>query len=122
MQAISIQAGFISFDQSRLARKIFSLTLPGIGALALSVAMGSWILYLRPVAPPHFAPTPAIESAPSPAAESAPTVATQPYGGLFDPGPAPGSLAQKFELQAQLESTPLAPSEPESAPPAPDAP
>jgi hypothetical protein len=77
IQGIGAPLGFISFDRRRLSRKIFSLTVPGAGTLALSVLWGVWMLHVRPDAAPKVAKAPAVASAL--------TVASNPYGALFDP-------------------------------------
>jgi hypothetical protein len=108
---------YIPCERGRLSRKIFSLTIPGAAALALSALVGAWMLYVRPAAAPNVVKAPVVASAAIPAAN--------PYGALFDPrsssGSTPVSLAQSFPLKSNLESNPPAPSaaiaELESAPP-----
>jgi len=96
--------GFIPFERDRLSRRILSHTVPGVAALALSALVGVWMLYMRPAAPPNVAKAPAV----APAA----TVASNPYGGLFDPGfssgSTPVSLAQSVPLGSTFESIPPA--------------
>src|SRR5712671_1568921 len=65
---------FIPRERGRLFSKIFSQTIPGALALALSGLFGVWMLYLRPAAAPY-----AVEA---PAAAPAAALATNPYGGL----------------------------------------
>jgi Protein of unknown function (DUF2778) len=119
IQGIGAPLGFISFDRRRLSRTIFSLTVPGAGALALSVLWGVWMLHVRPDAAPKVAKAPAVASAL--------TVASNPYGALFDPrffsGSMPVSPSKSFPLESNLESIPPAPSaaipEPENVLPMP---
>jgi hypothetical protein len=86
---------FIPRERGRLFSRIFSQTIPGALALALSALFGVWILYLHPAAAPY-----AVEA---PAAASAVALASNPYGGLFDPrsssGSTPVSLAKNFPLE-----------------------
>jgi hypothetical protein len=97
---------FIPRERGRLFSKIFSQTIPGALALALSALFGVWILYLRPAAATY-----AVEA---PAAAPAVALATNPYGGLFDPrsssGSTPVSLAKNFLLELNLKPVPPAPS------------
>jgi hypothetical protein len=97
---------FIPYERGRLFSKILSQTIPGAVALALSALFGVWILYLRPAAAPH-----AVEA---PAAAPAVALASNPYGGLFDPrsssGSTPVSLARNFPLELNLKPVPPAPS------------
>jgi Protein of unknown function (DUF2778) len=110
---------FIPLKRGRFFRRIFSQTIPGAAALALSALFGVWTLYVRPAATPN-----AVEA---PAAASAVTVASNPYGELFDLrsslASTPASLAQSFPLEAGLESIPptrpAAVAELENAPPKP---
>ena len=87
-------------ERGRLSWRIFSPTIPGALALALSVLFGVWILYLRPAAARY-----AVEA---PASAPAVALASNPYGGLFDPrsssGYTPVSLAQSFPLKSTFES------------------
>ncbi len=93
-------------ERGRLFSKIFSQTIPGALALALSALFGVWILYLRPAAAPY-----AVEA---PAAAPAVALASNPYGGLFDPrsssGSTPVSLAKNFPRELNLKPVPPAPS------------
>ncbi|MGA7384716.1 MAG: DUF2778 domain-containing protein [Methylocella sp.] len=99
--------------------RIFSQTIPGAAALASSTLFGVWTLYVRPAAFPKV-----VEA---PAASAAVGVASNPYGGLFDPklssGSAPVSLAQSFPLKSTFEPMLPAPAaaiaEPENALPMP---
>jgi Protein of unknown function (DUF2778) len=97
---------FIPCERGRLFSKIFSQTIPGAVALALSALFGVWILYLRPAAAPY-----AVEA---PAAAPAIAIASNPYGGLFDPrsssGSTPVSLAKNFPLELNLKPVPPSPS------------
>ncbi len=97
---------FIPCERGRLFSRIFSQTLPGVVALALSALFGVWILYLRPADAPH-----AVEA---PAAKPALALASNPYGRLFDPrsfsGSTPVSLAKSFPLELNLKPVPPAPS------------
>jgi Protein of unknown function (DUF2778) len=97
---------FIPRERGCLFSKIFSQTIPGALALALSALFGVWILYLRPAAATY-----AVEA---PAAAPAVALATNPYGGLFDPrsssGSTPVSLAKNFLLELNLKPVPPAPS------------
>ena len=110
---------FIPFERGRLSSRIFSQTIPGAVALALSVLVGVWTLYVRPAAAPSVVEAPPV----APAV----TVASNPYGALFDPrfssGSTPVSLARSFPLESNLGSTPPAPSaaiaEPENVRPMP---
>ena len=90
---------FIPCERGRLSWRIFSQTIPGALALALSVLFGVWILYVRPAAFPNVVEPPAVADAVS----SAPN----PYGGLFDlrlsSGSTPVSLAQSFPLKSTFE-------------------
>ncbi len=105
--------------RGRLFWRIFSQTIPGALALALSVLFGVWILYVRPAAFPNVVEPPAVAAAVS--------FASNPYGGLFDPrlssGSTPVSLAQSFPLKSTFESIPPAPAaaiaEPENVLPMP---
>jgi hypothetical protein len=91
---------FIPCERGRLSWRIFSQTIPGALALALSILFGVWILYVRPAALPKGVEAPAVAAAIS--------FAPNPYGGLFDPklssGSAPVSLAQSFPLKSTFES------------------
>src|SRR5580700_1471153 len=110
---------FIPRERGPLFSKIFSQTIPGALTLALSALFGVWILYLRPAAAPY-----AVEA---PAAAPAVALASNPYGGLFDPrsssGYAPVSLAQSLPLKSTFESILPAPAaaiaEPENVLPMP---
>src|SRR3984893_17487772 len=109
---------FIPCEGGRLFSKIFSQPIPGALALALSALFGVWILYLRPAAAPNVE---------APAAAPTVALASNPYGGLFDPrsssGSTPVSLAKNFPLELNLKPVPPAPSaaiaEPEHVLPAP---
>jgi Protein of unknown function (DUF2778) len=108
---------FIPCERGRLSWRIFSPTIPGALALALSALFGVWILYLRPASARYAIEAPA----------AAPAVASNPYGGLFDPrsssGYTPVSLAQSFPLKSTFESILPAPAsaiaEPENVLPMP---
>jgi Tlde1 domain len=110
---------FIPCERGRLSWRIFSQTIPGAIALALSVLFGVWILYVRPAAAPNVVEAPAV----APAV----TFTSNPYGGLFDPrfssGSTPVSFAQSFPLKSTFESLLPAPAaaiaEPENVPPMP---
>ncbi|MGB6326952.1 MAG: DUF2778 domain-containing protein [Methylocella sp.] len=97
---------FIPCERGCLFPEVFSQTVPGAFALALSALFGVWILYLRPAAAPY-----AVEA---PAAAPAVALASNPYGGLFDPrsssGSPPVSLAKNFPLELNLKPVPSAPS------------
>jgi hypothetical protein len=90
----------IPCERGRLSWRIFSPTIPGALALALSALFGVWILYLRPAAASY-----AVEA---PAVAPVVTFASNPYGTLFDPrstsGSTPVSLAQSFQLKLTFES------------------
>jgi hypothetical protein len=90
---------FIPCERGRLSWRIFSPTIPGALAFALSALFGVWILYLHPAAPY------AVEA---PAAAPAVALASNPYGGLFDPrfssGSTPVSLVQSLPLKSTFES------------------
>ena len=96
---------FTPCERGGLSSKIFSQTIPGAAALALSALFSIWILYLRPAAPN------AVEA---PAAAPAVALASNPYGRLFDPrsssGSTPVSLAQNFPLELNLKPVSPAPS------------
>jgi hypothetical protein len=108
---------FIPCERGRLSWRIFSPTIPGAIALALSVLFGVWILYVRPAAAPVEAP----------AVATAASFAPNPYGGLFDPrfssGFAPVSFAQSLPLKSTFEAILPAPAaaipEPETVLPMP---
>jgi hypothetical protein len=110
---------FIPCARGRLFWRIFSQTIPGALALALSALFGVWILYVRPAAFPNVVEPPAVAAAVS--------FAPNPYGGLFDPrlssGSTPVSLAQSFPLKSTFESLLPAPAaaiaEPENVLPMP---
>jgi hypothetical protein len=110
---------FTPFKRGRLFRRIFSQTIPGAAAIALSALFGVWILYVRPATTPKVVEAPAV----APAV----TLASNPYGELFDLrsslASTPVSLAQNFPLEANLESippaAPAAVAELENAPPRP---
>ena len=91
---------FVPCERGRLSWRIFSPTIPGALAFALSALFGVWILYVRPAAAPY-----AVEA---PAAAPAVALASNPYGGLFDPrfssGSTPVSLAQSLPLKSTFES------------------
>jgi Protein of unknown function (DUF2778) len=96
---------FIPCERGCLFSKIFSQTIPGALALALSALFGVWILYLHPAAAPYAVEAPA----PAPAV----ALASNPYGGLFDPrsssGSPPVSLAKNFLPELNLKPVPPAP-------------
>lgn len=108
----------IPHKRGRLFSRIFSQTVPGSAALAVSVLFGVWTLYVRPAAP-H-----AVEA---PATKPAAAATSNPYGALFDPrsilASTPVSLGQSFPLVASFEPSPQAPSpgtaEPENVVPMP---
>jgi hypothetical protein len=108
---------FVPCEHGRFSWRIFSLTIPGAIALALSVLFGVWILYVRPAAAPVEVP----------AVATALSFAPNPYGGLFDPrfssGFTPVSLAQSLPLKSTFESILPAPAaaiaEPENVVPMP---
>jgi len=110
---------FIPCERGRLSWRIFSSTIPGAVALALSALFGVWILYLRPAAAPNVVEAPAV----APAV----TFASNPYGALFDPrfssGATPVSLAQSLPFKSTFESILPAPAaaiaEPENVLPMP---
>jgi Protein of unknown function (DUF2778) len=110
---------FIPCERGRLSWRIFSQTIPGALALALSILFGVWILYVRPAAFPNVVEAPAVAAAVS--------FAPNPYGGLLDPklssGSTPVSLAQSFPLKSTFESILPAPAaaiaEPENVLPMP---
>ena len=110
---------FIPCERGRLSWRIFSQTIPGATALALSVLFGVWILYVRPAAAPNVVEAPAV----APAI----TFASNPYGALFDPrffsGSTPVSLAQSLPLKSTFKSILPAPAaaiaEPENVLPMP---
>jgi Protein of unknown function (DUF2778) len=110
---------FIPCERGRLSWRIFSQTIPGAVALALSVLFGVWILYVRPTAFPNVVEAPVVAAAVS--------FAPNPYGGLFDPrlssGSTPVSLAQSFPPKSTFESILPAPAaaiaEPENVLPMP---
>src|ERR1700730_6869276 len=54
-QGIDRGLDFIPCERGRLFSKMFSQTIPGALALALSALFGVWILYLRSGAPPYGA-------------------------------------------------------------------
>ncbi len=118
-QGIDRGLDFIPCERGRLSWRIFSPTIPGALALALSALFGVWILYLRPAAARY-----AVEA---PASAPAVALASNPYGGLFDPrsssGYTPVSLAQSFPLKSTFESILPAPAaaiaEPENVLPMP---
>ena len=91
---------FIPYERGRLSWRIFSQTIPGALALALSVLFGVWILYVRPAATPNVVEAPAVAPAVA--------LASNPYGGLFDPrfssGSTPASLAQSLPLKSTFGS------------------
>ena len=105
-QGIDTPYDFIPLKRGRLFSKIFSQTIPGAVALALSALFGVWILYVRPADAPN--------TVEAPAAAPAVALASNPYGGLFDPrsssGSTPVSLAQNFPLELNLKPIPPAPS------------
>jgi Protein of unknown function (DUF2778) len=86
---------FIPCERGRLSWRIFSPTIPGALALALSVLFGVWILYVRPAAAPVVAP----------AVATAVSFAPNPYGGLFDPRFSSGSTPVSFVQSLPLKST-----------------
>ena len=99
-QGIHAPHGFISFD----SRRLFSQTVLGAGALALSL-FGVWMLHPRPVAP---------KVVKAPAATSAPTVAANPCGALlvdlrFSSRSTTASLSQSVRLEAKVEPAPSTP-------------
>ncbi len=89
---------FIPCERGCLSWRIFSQTIPGALALALSALFGVWILYLRPAAAPLEGP----------AAAPAVALAPNPYGGLFNPrfssGSTPVSLVQSLPLESTFKS------------------
>jgi hypothetical protein len=103
-QAIDRNLDFIPCERGRLSSRIFSQTMPGALALAFSGLFGVWTLYLRPAAAPY--------TVDAPAAASAVAIASNPYGGLFDPRSASGStpllLAQDLPLDSNFEPAPAA--------------
>ena len=86
---------FIPNKRGRLFSRIFSQTVPGAIALALSAIFGVWILYARPAAAPVVIEAPTV----TPAV----TFTSKPYSALFDPSFFSGSTAN-------FESFPPAPS------------
>lgn len=111
-RGIDTDFGFIPCERGRLFSRILSQTIPGAAVLAMSVLFGVWILYLRPADTPHA--THPAHSVAAPAAVPAAAVASNPYGGLFDPRPLSGStplsLARNFPLELNLKTVPAAPS------------
>jgi Protein of unknown function (DUF2778) len=93
---------FIPSKRGHLSSRIFSQTLPGAIALALSALFGVWILYVRPADTPNPVKTPAV--APQV------TTASNPYGVLVDPrfssASTPVSLAKSLPLKSSFESIP----------------
>jgi hypothetical protein len=91
---------FIPCERGRLSWRIFSPAIPGAIAVALSVLLGVWMLYIRPAVAPNVVEAPVV----------APVVtfASNPYATLFDPrsssGSAPVSLAQSIPLKSTFES------------------
>src|SRR4051794_22740677 len=104
-QGIDTGLDFIPGERGRLFSIALSQTIPGAAAFAFSALFGVWILHLHPATGPNTTEAPA--TAPAPA------LASNPYGGLFDPrfslGFAPVSLAQSLPLKSTFESIPQAP-------------
>jgi hypothetical protein len=103
IQGISAPRGLVSFGRNRINREIFSLTVLGSSALALSLLAGGWTPDARPVAAANVAETPAVASAL--------TLASNPYGApLVDlrsrSRSTSVSLLQSSPLEANLESIP----------------
>ena len=69
-QGIDTGLDFIPCERGRLFSKIFSQTIPGAVALALSALFGVWILYVRPAAAPNAVEAPAAAARSSPCLES----------------------------------------------------
>src|SRR6202047_2651511 len=88
---------FIPRERGRLFSRIFSQTLPGVVALALSALFGVWILYLRPADAPH-----AVEA---PAAKPALALASNPYGRLSNPRSFSGSRRSRLRKACRLNLT-----------------
>jgi hypothetical protein len=111
-RAFDTAHNFNSLDRGRLSLKIFSLTVPGAVALALSVSVGVWMEYLRPDSRPTAAPGLVIDVdvVEAPAVAPPVKVVENPYGALFDPrsssGAPPVSFARSFPLVAEVEPTP----------------
>ncbi len=133
-QLVDSDFGSIPSRRAHVFSKFCARTIPGVAALTVSAFFGVWTLYLTPannrrffeLSAPTAAPAPAIAAAP--AAAPAITVASNPYGGLFDPrsisGSAQVSLAKNFPLDlafhpvAQTPSTTIADQEDVSPAPA----
>jgi hypothetical protein len=96
-QGIDRGLDFIPCERGRLSWRIFSQTIPGAIALALSVLFGVWILYVRSAAAPNVVEAPAV----APAV----TFTSNPYGGLFDPRFSSGSTPVSFAQSLPLKST-----------------
>ncbi|MGH6835647.1 MAG: DUF2778 domain-containing protein [Methylocella sp.] len=111
-QAIDTGLDFVPGERGRLFSKVLSQTVPGAAAIAFSALFGVWILHLYPATGPNTTEAPA--TAPAPA------LASNPYGGLFDPrfssGFAPASLAQSLPLKSTFESILQAPAAAIAAP------
>jgi hypothetical protein len=78
-----------SVDYGRLSRRLFSQTIPGAVALALSAAAGAWIVHSLPMSGPGGAKAPVAARQTIVATRvvmSPPAADPSPYGALFDPG------------------------------------
>ena len=119
-QLVDSDFGSIPSRRAHVFSKFCARTIPGVAALTVSAFFGVWTLYLTPVnnrrffelSAPTAAPAPVIAAAP--AAAPAITVASNPYGGLFDPrsisGSAQVSLAKNFPLDLAFQPVAQAPS------------
>src|ERR1700686_3302397 len=120
-----------SVDYGRLSRRLFSQTIPGVVALALSAAAGAWIVHSLPIAGRGGAKAPVAAASQTvvatrvvmspPAVDASPYGAladTSPYGALFDPGfsskMTPASLGRDSFAGSGFK--PFAPTPPVAAP------
>ena len=123
MHEFVMPEAYESFEFRRLSRQVFSRTVPGALALALSAAAGAWIIHALPIG--RTAPV-AVSKVAEASGSASTKAAVSPYGALFDPGFFSGSAhfapvprAAEANLQPAPPAVATAPSAPQIALPAP---
>ncbi|MGB8277132.1 MAG: DUF2778 domain-containing protein [Methylovirgula sp.] len=116
---------FIPLERVRLSRKPISRTVSGAFALAVSLVLGGWILYIRCATGPNVEEAHAVRPAVArvvaravlapvltPLRQSRRTITSNPYGALFDAtfslGLTPVPFAQSSPLGSNFEAIPQA--------------
>ena len=96
IEGIHVSSEFVAFSRRHSSLRLFLRTVPGAGALALSLLTGAWTLTALPFAAPE-----------APAAASAPTLVPNPFGAmLVDLRSRSRSVSASLEQSAPPEAKP----------------